>query len=321
MHDLGFSVSPSALHRKKRDIVVKQEEKIDNTVTRYVSERREIMTCEKIIKDYEDSTYQPSEKVEGPIQSPSIPVCNMHCTLLSNGCGAQLNAFTTLELWDCSRTAFSSTKFSSEVTFSMNYRNMHTTGAMQKPETVVFDTRVNKVSNTETLNSLGNQENVVAYLKKKMLRRKDNPCIPIKILGDNVDILVSPANMTSGRQRKSWHWFLLLATQKKTDQELPTDKPVADIETISSYVFLPSKVEILDFQKNLQFHVARILSNFIRELKPFERLLPNYIPHPHIEKTSQKSVFINCALIDESEHSSDGMIRIMQSSLFSSAIH
>ena len=50
----------------------------------------------------------------------------------------------------------------------MNYRNMHTSSAMQKPETVVFDTRVNKVSNTETLNSSGNQENLVAYLKKKM---------------------------------------------------------------------------------------------------------------------------------------------------------
>lgn len=313
MHDLGFSVSPSALHRKKRDIVLKQEERIDNTVARYVSERRDIMTCEKIIKDYEDTTYQLTEKVEGPIQSPRIPVCNMHCTLLSNGCGAQLNAFTTLELWDCSRTAFSSTKLSSEVTFSMNYRNMHTTSAMQKPETVVFDTRVNKVSNTETLNSSGNQENLVAYLKKKMLRRKDNPCTPIEILGDNVDILITPANMTSDRQRKSWHWFLLLATQKRIiDQELPTNKPVADIETISSCVFFPSKVEILDFQRNIQFHVARILSNFIGELKSFEKLLPNYIPHPQIEKTSQKSVFINCDLIDESENSSDGMIRIMQ---------
>lgn len=318
MHDLGLSVSPSALHRKKRDIVLKQEERIDNTVARYVSERRDIMTCEKIIKDYEDTTYQLTEKVEGPIQSPRIPVCNMHCTLLSNGCGAQLNAFTTLELWDCSRTAFSSTKLSSEVTFSMNYRNMHTTSAMQKPETVVFDTRVNKVSNTETLNSSGNQENLVAYLKKKMLRRKDNPCIPIEILGDNVDILITPANMTSDRQRKSWHWFLLLATQKRIiDQELPTNKPVADIETISSCVFFPSKVEILDFQildfqRNIQFHVARILSNFIGELKSFEKLLPNYIPHPQIEKTSQKSVFINCDLIDESENSSDGMIRIMQ---------
>lgn len=254
MHDLGFSVSPSALHRKKRDIVLKQEERIDNTVARYVSERREIMTCEKIIKDYEDTTYQLTEKVEGPIQSPRIPVCNMHCTLLSNGCGAQLNAFTTLELWDCSRTAFSSTKLSSEVTFSMNYRNMHTTSAMQKPETVVFDTRVNKVSNTETLNSSGNQENLVAYLKKKMLRRKDNPCIPIEILGDNVDILITPANMTSDRQRKSWHWFLLLATQKRIiDQELPTNKPVADIETISSCVFFHLKWKFLIFKEIFNF--------------------------------------------------------------------
>lgn len=71
-------------------------------------------------------------------------------------------------------------------------------------------------------------------------------------------------------------------------------------------------MEILDFQRNLQFHVARILTNFFGELKSFEKLLPNYIPHPQFEKTSQKSVFINCDLIDERENSSDGMIRIMQ---------
>ena len=62
----------------------------------------------------------------------------------------------------------------------------------------------------------------------------------------------------------------------------------------------------------MQFHVARIVTKYINELKPFEILLPNYIQHPHTAKTSQKSVFINSDLIDESENSSDGMIRIMQ---------
>lgn len=87
-----------------------------------------------------------------------------------------------------------------------------------------------------------------------MLRRKDNPCIPIEILGDNVDILITPANMTSDRQRKSWHWFLLLATQKRIiDQELPTNKPVADIETISSCVFFHLKWKFLIFKEIFNF--------------------------------------------------------------------
>lgn len=158
------------------------------------------------------------------------------------------------------------------------------------------------------------QEKIVSISKEKILKAKENPCVPIEILGDNVDILVSPANMTLGRQRKSWHWFILLATQKKkiTDESLPTDKPIADIETMSSCEFLPSETGIRDFQKNMQFHVARIVTKYINELKPFEILLPNYIQHPHTAKTSQKSVFINSDLIDESENSYDGMIRIMQ---------
>ena len=61
------------------------------------------------------------------------------------------------------------------------------------------------------------QEKIVLFSKEKNLKAKENPCVPIEILGDNVDILVSPANMTLDRQRKSWHWFLLLATPKKNN--------------------------------------------------------------------------------------------------------
>jgi hypothetical protein len=233
---------------------------------------------------------------------------------LSNGCGAQLNALTTVELWNCPKKTFSSTRANSDVTSSLHYaHSFEIIGTVQKPETMQFDTRVNTGSNTGIIYSSGIQEKVVSSLKEKMKQAKENPCIPIEVLGDNLDILVSPANMTLDRQRKSWHWFLLLATQKRiTDKDLPTDKPVADVETISGCEFLPSKEEINDFQKNVQYHVAKILTDFIDELKPFKRLLPKYIWHPHIEKTSHKSVFINCDLIDESENSSDGMIRIMQ---------
>lgn len=313
LHDLGISVSPSALHRKKRDIVLKQEEIIKDTVGKYVSERREIMTASKIITDYED--HMSNQLLVQPKNEPILcKTPDISLKLLSNGCGAQLNAFTTVELWNCPQKTFSSTRANSDVTSSLHYaHSSEIICAVQNPETVRFDTRVNTVSNTGIIYSSGIQEKVVSSLKEKMKQAKENPCIPIEVLGDNLDILVSPANMTLDRQRKSWHWFLLLATQKRiTDKDIPADKPVADVETISGCEFLPSKEEINDFQKNVQYHVAKILTDFIDELKPLKRLLPKYIWHPHLEKTSQKSVFINCDLIDESENSSDGMIRIMQ---------
>ncbi|XP_056022462.1 uncharacterized protein LOC125673117 [Ostrea edulis] len=314
LHDLGISVSPSALHRKKRDIVRQQEEIVQETVGKYVSERRDAMTATKLIREYEDQMSEMNVLFKPKTQPVLFEKFDMPRTprVLSNGCGVQLDTLTTRELWDCSKRSTSNTSADSEVTFSMNYHSQMR-GVTQEPVTVQFNASANQNSNPGIIYSSGNQGKVVSFLKEKIRKTKENPSPPIEILGDNIDILVSPANMTLDRQRKSWHWFLLLATQKRiTDKDLPTDESLADVETIDSCEFVPSEDEIEEYQKNTQFHVAKILTKYIEELRQFERLLPNNIQHPYIEKTSQKSVFINCDLIDESENSSDGMIRILQ---------
>lgn len=67
-------------------------------------------------------------------------------------------------------------------------------------------------------------------LKNEIKRAKLNPVKATEVLGDNLDLLVSPGDMTSDRQRKSWHWFLVLLTQKRiTAPDLPSTGRVADI--------------------------------------------------------------------------------------------
>lgn len=44
----------------------------------------------------------------------------------------------------------------------------------------------------------------------------------------------------------------------------------------------------------------------------FSRLIPEYIQHPHLDRTKMKLHYHPAHLIDESENSSDGMIKIMQ---------
>lgn len=51
---------------------------------------------------------------------------------------------------------------------------------------------------------------------------------------------------------------------------------------------------------------------FIPSLSSIDKLLPKCIKHEYMEQTSKKSVFLNSELIDSSENSSEGMIRIMQ---------
>lgn len=96
----------------------------------------------------------------------------------------------------------------------MNYTFHPVTSAGQKPETVLFDIREKK-SNTEIIYSLGMQEKIVSFSKEKKLKAKENPCVPIKILGDNVDILVSPAYMTLDRQRNHGIGFFCWLPQKE----------------------------------------------------------------------------------------------------------
>lgn len=76
------------------------------------------------------------------------------------------------------------------------------------------------------------------------------PVTPLKILEDNVDVMVSPANMTVERHRKSWHWFRILATQKRvTDLSLPSCNRQNDILKLNPVTWLPNCSEIQDYMQ------------------------------------------------------------------------
>lgn len=117
LHDLSMSVSPSALHRKKKEIVLQQEEIIKDTVGKYVDKRKEIMFATKIIKEYEEIqdlmqlTVQPEKEFLNKRTDISPE-------LLSNGCGAHLkNDLITVDLWDSHNKVFSSAIADTDVTF------------------------------------------------------------------------------------------------------------------------------------------------------------------------------------------------------------
>lgn len=137
---------------------------------------------------------------------------------------------------------------------------------------------------------------------------------PIEILGDNVDVTITPAKMTLEKQRKSLHWFLTMAKQKRLtaadDLNLPTSKSTekCDILQLPTYSWLPTEEQLDSLCKNITFHVSHILLKYIEFLKTVGRSFPTYIPHPYLEKTKEKSVFLNCDLIEASENSSQGMI-------------
>lgn len=124
----------------------------------------------------------------------------------------------------------------------------------------------------------------------------------IEILGDNFDITISPAHMTMEKQRKSLHWFLtMVKTRRVTYEDLHMSGPEPrqpDILEIPSNQWIPSQTQMDAVQQNFVFHISHVLLKYINGLQPVKAAYPEHILHPFTELTQEKSVILNCDLID-----------------------
>lgn len=145
--------------------------------------------------------------------------------------------------------------------------------------------------------------------KSNVVRNNISNAKPIEILGDNIDVTITPAKMTIEKQRKSLHWFLTMAKQKRITaadgMDLATTEK-CDILQMPTCSWLPTMEQLDSLRENIVFHVAHILLKYVEFLKPASVSFPKYIPHPYLDKTKEKSVFLNCDLIEASENSSQG---------------
>lgn len=138
--------------------------------------------------------------------------------------------------------------------------------------------------------------------------------LDIEVLGDNLDLTITPACMALDRQRKSLHWFLVMVKRNRVsfDTRISPDNECyqENVSGIGTAHWIPSEEHISNLKQNFVFHVSKILKKHVNELEniPF----PQYIDHDYMHLTKQKSDVLNCELIEESENSSTGMIKILQ---------
>lgn len=147
---------------------------------------------------------------------------------------------------------------------------------------------------------------------------------PIEVMGDNLDVSIAPAKMTVEKQRKSLHWFLTMVKQRRVtydDLSVMSSSPnnvvspeanQVPIVDVPSTKWIPSTDQINSLQENFVFHISKTLIKYIKFLAPVKDCYPNYIVHQFVDITKEKSVVLNCDLIDASENSSQGMIEILQ---------
>ena len=133
------------------------------------------------------------------------------------------------------------------------------------------------------------------------------------IIGDNFDIVKSPSQMSKEKQRKSWHWFLLLGLQKRVfAPNLSDELPAASICDVNNGVFIPTIPECQILEDNFLFHIMKILVKHIGCFKKYADCLPDCIRHPHMDEMASKSNFVVLDLLDKNENKSEDMISILE---------
>lgn len=139
---------------------------------------------------------------------------------------------------------------------------------------------------------------------------------PFEVLGDNLDITITPSKMTMQSQRKSCHWFLLLVKQKRVeidDVNIPDeDYTKKDISKLPCATWIPTIDSFQSLLESFAFHIAHIILKYVSHLSQVKEQFLKHLQHKHMEQMKQKTLFLNCDLIDASENSSQGMIEILQ---------
>ena len=98
--------------------------------------------------------------------------------------------------------------------------------------------------------------------------------------------------------------------QRRVVSSLPDDRPIADIMVVPNHAFIPKESDCDALERNLIFHILKVVTKYIDCLKPYEGSVPKYLDHPHIEETSKKTNYFIVDLLDKSENKSEDMISI-----------
>ena len=134
-----------------------------------------------------------------------------------------------------------------------------------------------------------------------------------QIIGDNLDITRNPSKMSKERQRKSWHWFLLVGVENRiTFLDLPDEGPQADVSTLENKAFIPSAEDCVTLYEHLAFHIMKVLVKYLPCFRRFQSLISKYVIHPYMTQTAKKSDYAILDLLDKSESKSEDMISILE---------
>ncbi|KAK3086018.1 hypothetical protein FSP39_012234 [Pinctada imbricata] len=133
------------------------------------------------------------------------------------------------------------------------------------------------------------------------------------IIGDNIDILRSPSQMSVEKKRQSWHWFLLVGLEKRIFATgLDNTKPIANICQVENGIFIPNMEDSSFLEQNFIYHIMQVLVKHVDTLRKYTPFIPQFISHEHIDASCRKSDYAIIDLLNKSENKSEEMIEILE---------
>lgn len=294
LSNLGITVGPSAVSYKQNELVGRQKDKIKNTIGKQVEQQRlldKIGKAESVVSLLEPNKLTDSEANLGrcPTDRPYFEKIYSPNAYVTSSIRSNLTV-TDSKLYLQSKKTFDHV---STCTGTPYFSGQATLATMSQATT----------------------DKTLQYCQSFLENNKDSieNLIPtFEIIGDNIDITKSPSQMSKDSQRKSYHWFLNLAVQRRVFSDLPDHSPVADIATVPNSVFLPNVEDLNSLDNNMQFHMLQVMVKHIDCLKPFATSVPKFIDHPYVTELSKKSEYMIVDLLDKSENKTDEMISILE---------
>lgn len=319
---MGLAIGPQAVSRKKAEFEVIQRTKMNNIVKDHVKEcqlQYKIDKCKTCLEVLPADDTTPSNKeplMESPPQLPSNEVTTTYQTGISNVC--TYSSYTVAKSKQ-DHVVFSNNYSSSKecpVSAVLPAVTLKTQCSSQTfefpPVSPLFDMKCQSGSHYAQAESKTTKKILQGFISKHS-GHMEIPVPRFEIIGDNLDLTISPTAMTKERQRKSIHWFLNIALCKRVLSDLPNDKPKADILKIPNSVFIPNLEDCASLEQDMVYHIVRILCDHIHCLKQFRACIPDCIEHRYMNELSKESEFRVIDLLDKSENKSEDMISILQS--------
>ena len=181
-----------------------------------------------------------------------------------------------------------STAFSTKVTSSHSQTNESSTASVNTETSVSQKTISSSAKSVDKIMT-------ALFGKETSLHPTERSPKTYKIVMDNIDKTIKPADMRVNNQTRSLHYVHKFAVRDRLDLSGFDDKPRRpNITDMQIRKMLPSKEDETAIHYNMSLLIARILVENLDFLNSFKCSLGRHIPHQYSQEMSQQSNVVSC---------------------------